>query len=68
MASFADCSTDDQKWETNKMTDEERKMLYEIAGEANCHKRLITFAWIVSLASLVFNLAVLALVVINKWR
>lgn len=48
------------------MTDEERKMLYQIAGEANCHKRLITFAWIVSLASLVFNLAVLALVVINN--
>lgn len=50
------------------MTDEERKMLYEIAGEAGCHKRLITIAWFVSLASLMFNLAVLALVVINKWR
>ncbi len=50
------------------MTDEERKMLYQIAGEANCHKKLIIFAWIVSLVSLIFNVAVLALVVINKWR
>lgn len=50
------------------MTDEERKMLYEISGEANYHKRLITIAWIVSLVSLVFNLAVLALVVVNEWR
>lgn len=48
------------------MTDEERKMLYQIAGEAGCHKRLITFAWIVSLASLIFNLAVLALVILNN--
>lgn len=50
------------------MTDEERKMLYQIAGESGCCKRLITIAWIVSLASLMFNLAVLALVIINKWR
>lgn len=50
------------------MTDEERKMLYQIAGEAGCYKRLITIAWIVSLASLMFNLAVLAFVVLNKWR
>lgn len=50
------------------MTDKERKMLYEIAGEAGCHKKLITIAWIVSLVSLMFNLAVSALVVINKWR
>ena len=54
--------------ETIKMTDEERKMLYQIAGEAGCCKRLITIAWIVSLASLMFNLAVLALVILYKWR
>lgn len=48
------------------MTDEERKMLYQIAGEAGCHKKLITFAWFVSLFSLIFNLAVLALVVLNN--
>lgn len=40
-------------------------MLYEIAGEAGCHKKLITFAWIVSLASLIFNLVALAWVILN---